>query len=171
MAVSVKQPWANFLNLGGQNKENREDSIETEKDEALSISGDSSVYSEEGNIAKAARREEPTRQNWEPTIPSIAAPHTQSPSRSCQVDSSSWNPSDAAKLYNVAGWSEGYFAVSSDGHLAVRPQGGKPTFFYFHLAAEEPSGRVWFLINCPVLPFHLLRNILMHNLHISNPYN
>jgi hypothetical protein len=131
MAVSVKQPWANFLDLSKVNKENQDSIIEIEKDEALSMSGDSSVYTEEGNIVKAARLEEPTRQNWEPTKPTIAAPLVESPSPSCQVDSSSWVPSDAAKMYNVNGWSEGYFAVSSDGRLTVKPQGGKPTIFLF----------------------------------------
>jgi hypothetical protein len=148
MAVSVKQPWAQFLNLTVVNKEHREDSIEIEKDEALSTSGDNSVYFEEGNIAKAARLEEPTRQNWEPTKTNAAPALVESPAPSCQVDSSSWHHSDAAKLYNVAGWSEGYFAVSNDGRLAVKPQGGKPTFcLNLHLAANKVwklTGRVGF---------------------------
>lgn len=130
MAISDKKPWADFLDRSLVNRQTR-DSILIEKDEALSLSGDSSVYLEEGNIAKAARLEEPTRQLWEPTKFTIASPGlVESLPPSCQVDSP-WNSSDAAKLYNVAGWSEGYFEVSSDGQLAVKPQGGKPTFKNF----------------------------------------
>lgn len=144
MAVSVKQPWANFLDLSVVNKEIREDSIETEKDEALSMSGDSSVYSEEGNIAKAARLEEPTRRNWEPAKPIGVPALVESLAPGLQAGSPSWDPSDAAKLYNVSGWSEGYFSVTSDGRLAVRPQGGKHTIFEFTPGGwrQNPTGRV-----------------------------
>jgi hypothetical protein len=144
MTVSVKKPWANFIDLSVVNREKREDSTEFEKDEALSLSGDSCVYLEEGNIAKAARLEEPARQNWEPTCAAAAPAMVEFPVLSCQVDSSSWDPSDAAKLYNVSGWSEGYFEVSNDGCLAVKPQGGKSALKILHLEAERegPSGNL-----------------------------
>ena len=32
-----------------------------------------------------------------------------------------WTPGDAAELYQIGDWSQGYFDVSSDGHVAVRP--------------------------------------------------
>ncbi len=34
----------------------------------------------------------------------------------------SWTPEDAAELYQIDGWSQGYFAIRSDGHLVVRPE-------------------------------------------------
>lgn len=33
----------------------------------------------------------------------------------------SWTPEDAADLYQIGDWSQGYFDVTSDGHVAVRP--------------------------------------------------
>ena len=34
-----------------------------------------------------------------------------------------WTAGDAAGLYNIPQWSEGYFAVGANGHLMVRPRG------------------------------------------------
>jgi arginine decarboxylase len=34
-----------------------------------------------------------------------------------------WTPQDARNLYNLPGWSNGYFDVGSDGHLLARPGG------------------------------------------------
>ena len=116
MAASLSKPWAFYtvppktVNISS----NQGDF----KDEALSISGDSSSYSDEENIAKAARIHEPTRRNW-------ASPEVTFPSPSFEDEEErGWSTADAAALYNVAGWSEGYFDVLSDGHLAVKPQGG-----------------------------------------------
>ena len=120
MAVSLKQAWA-FI--GGVSEVNVQTSNENDcKDEALSVSGDSSVYSEDGNIAKAARLEEPTRREWAaPRVTTSPKPtHAQLPTQG-----QGWTPADASAVYNVHGWSEGYFEVTSDGHLAVKPQGGE----------------------------------------------
>ncbi|KAI3425248.1 hypothetical protein D9Q98_009016 [Chlorella vulgaris] len=35
----------------------------------------------------------------------------------------SWTPEASASLYNVAGWSDGYYSVSEGGNLLVKPQG------------------------------------------------
>ena len=34
-----------------------------------------------------------------------------------------WTPKDSAALYNVAGWSGGYFGINDAGHVEVTPQG------------------------------------------------
>ncbi len=36
-----------------------------------------------------------------------------------------WTVADAADLYNVAQWGEGYFEIADSGHVVVRPQGPK----------------------------------------------
>jgi arginine decarboxylase len=36
-----------------------------------------------------------------------------------------WTPVEAADLYNVAQWGEGYFEVAANGHVVVRPRGPK----------------------------------------------
>ena len=38
---------------------------------------------------------------------------------------SSWDPEKSAQLYAVDGWGSPYLFVSLDGHLMVRPHGGK----------------------------------------------
>jgi arginine decarboxylase len=40
------------------------------------------------------------------------------------MKSQAWSPADAADLYNVARWGEGYFDVNAAGHVIVRPQNG-----------------------------------------------
>ncbi len=40
----------------------------------------------------------------------------------------SWQPSDSAKLYNVAGWGSPYFFVDRAGQVCVRPSGGAQSF-------------------------------------------
>lgn len=88
----------------------------TGEEEALSVSGDSSLSSDDTQVAKAARLEGPERTDWEVPAPrGAAAPE---PPRA-------WGPADAAALYNVGGWSEGYFAVTVEGTMAVRPRGGE----------------------------------------------
>ncbi len=37
----------------------------------------------------------------------------------------SWTAADAADLYNIAHWSEGYFGVNAAGHVVVRPHGAR----------------------------------------------
>ena len=39
---------------------------------------------------------------------------------------SAWSSADSTKLYGVEGWGSPFFVVSEEGHLCVRPQGGKP---------------------------------------------
>ena len=34
-----------------------------------------------------------------------------------------WSVESSRKLYNTAGWGDGYFSVNDDGHLVVRPTG------------------------------------------------
>src|SRR5438105_851694 len=36
-----------------------------------------------------------------------------------------WTSRDAAELYNIGGWSQGYFEVSEDGNVVVTPFGPK----------------------------------------------
>ena len=36
-------------------------------------------------------------------------------------DSAPWNPADAAELYDVAHWGDGYFSVGDNGHVHVHP--------------------------------------------------
>lgn len=88
---------------------------DAEPNETLSTSsGDtSSVYSDE-QVAKAPRLEEPTSRPSPPPPPPVPP----SPERV-------WSFADAASLYNVPGWSEGYFEVLPNGQLAVKPQGGE----------------------------------------------
>ena len=92
--------------------------------DTLSVSGDGSVYSEETQIAKAARIEEPERPQWLAKSELLANQHASSPRK------------DASSVYNVSGWSEGYFEVTEDGHLAVKPQGGKPATDEFPLPSR-----------------------------------
>ena len=35
----------------------------------------------------------------------------------------SWTTKDSAALYNVAGWSSGYFGINEAGHVEVTPSG------------------------------------------------
>ena len=41
------------------------------------------------------------------------------------VASFRWSPKDSRKLYAVDGWGAPYFAVSDQGHLCVKPEGGR----------------------------------------------
>ena len=36
-----------------------------------------------------------------------------------------WTTKDSALLYNVAGWSSGYFRINDAGHVEVTPRGPK----------------------------------------------
>ncbi len=37
-----------------------------------------------------------------------------------------WAPQDAAELYRIGQWGQGYFTVNNAGHVAVQPRGGHP---------------------------------------------
>jgi arginine decarboxylase len=37
------------------------------------------------------------------------------------INSSAWSIKDAEKLYNMAGWGQGFFRVNAEGHVAVHP--------------------------------------------------
>lgn len=37
----------------------------------------------------------------------------------------SWTPDASDALYNIQGWGSGYFSISQNGHLLVKPQGGE----------------------------------------------
>lgn len=92
------------------------------KDETLSTSGDSGLYSEDENIAKAARHGEPERRNWD-----VSSVQTQLPpgGGTPRIAPPRWTIDDSAALYGVPGWSEGYFEINDVGHVAVRPLGGE----------------------------------------------
>lgn len=151
MAVSLKQAWA-FL--GGVSEVNVQAAIDNEcKDEALSVSGDSSAYSEDGNIAKAARIEEPTRREWAALQVTSPATPTHAP-----IANQGWTPTDASAVYNVHGWSEGYFEVTSDGNLAVKPHGGKGKEGGCHTGTRHPTLKIFSICSC----LHQLNPLINH---------
>lgn len=52
----------------------------------------------------------------------------------------SWNAAQARDLYNMPQWGEGYFDVSAQGRVVVRPHPGRPdvTIDLFELARRLP---------------------------------
>jgi arginine decarboxylase len=96
-----------------------------DKDEDLPISGDSSNYSEDEIIAKAARFDEAEGQSWDGRsswaegVP-VLGPAPVAPLAPCP--SGVWTTQDSAALYGVQGWGEGYFEVNSAGHIVVKPK-------------------------------------------------
>jgi len=83
-------------------------------------SEDGDLSEDECNLFKAARIEEPAQCTWESVSPQQRAAPTPKAVEQC------WTPEDSDALYNVSGWSEGYFKIDSDGFLCVRPTGGRP---------------------------------------------
>ncbi len=55
------------------------------------------------------------------TLPDNAAPASAPCSVLSPGESMGWGPEDAARLYRVAEWSQGYFEVTPEGTVAVRP--------------------------------------------------
>lgn len=87
------------------------------KDDVVSASEDSSLSTEECNVAKAARIEGPSEGFWGGhTVTAIPAVP--------EAPTKPWTARDADAFYNVSRWSEGYFRVSEEGLLCATPSGG-----------------------------------------------
>ena len=56
---------------------------------------------------------------------------------SARAASASWTTRDAAELYRVADWSEGYFGVNEAGHVEVRPEADPQRAFDLKLLVDE----------------------------------
>lgn len=48
-----------------------------------------------------------------------------------------WRPADAATLYNIPQWSEGYVAVGANGHLQMRPRGAAGPAIDLHTLVRQ----------------------------------
>ena len=64
-----------------------------------------------------------------------------------------WRITHARKTYNLPGWSEGYFDVSGEGHLVVRPAEGLPPLDLYVLAerSRQAGLRLPLLVRFPDL--------------------
>ena len=73
--------------------------------------------------------------------------------------SSPWTPRDAAELYRVEDWGQGYFGVNEEGHVEVRPEADPQQAFDLKLLVDELRAR-------GLNPPYLLRfsDILRHRL-------
>ena len=95
--------------------------------EALSAASDSGLSddSKAYPLAKAARLQAPSQaDSWDLAGGGGACDEDTSSARFGPPPPPSWTPADSAALYNVAGWSDGYFGVNAEGNLAVTPLGG-----------------------------------------------
>ena len=43
--------------------------------------------------------------------------------RTRKDDGSQWTAADSRSVYGIRHWGAGYFSISDDGHVEVRPQG------------------------------------------------
>lgn len=92
----------------------RFDQLCLEQVSALSDASDSSA-AEEQHTAKARRYSGAFNDAKDATAATADSP----------LGDPSWTPEASASLYNVAGWSDGYYSVSEGGNLLVKPQGGE----------------------------------------------
>lgn len=125
------------------------------KDEDLPISGDSSNYLEDENIAKAARFDEAEGLSWDGSSWGEGVPVPVVDKATEGVAPGLWTPQDSAALYGVHGWGEGYFEVNSAGHIVVRP---KP------VCGDEVQDKL-----TPTLDLHELVNELVNTRGLTTP--
>lgn len=93
--------------------------------ETVSTSSDSNASEDCANISKAPRYDEPVAPSWQATSP-IALP-------SAELPFPTWTVNQSAKLYNLPGWSEGYYTINDQGNMCVTPRPGNHTKHIPHL--------------------------------------